>query len=89
MAQKKQPPMISVKTGHGKSNMIIDCFFCKTKLNWIGRWAGAHEEIAWLQYRCTDCKVSYNLNKFIGQVTDYTIEGDIYRIEFDLTKWLL
>lgn len=77
--------MISVKTGHGKSNMIIDCFFCKTKLPWIGSWGGATEEISWLQYRCKDCKVSYDFNKFIGQITDYKIQGDPYWIDINLT----
>lgn len=65
--------------------MIIDCFFCKAKLNWIGRWAGATEEISWLQYRCVSCKVQYNLNKFSGQITDYKIEGDPYWLYVDLT----
>lgn len=65
--------------------MIIDCFFCKAKLNWIGRWGGATEEISWLQYRCIDCKVQYNLNKFIGQITDYKIEGRPYWLDVNLT----
>ena len=64
--------------------MIIDCLFCQKKLNWINRWAGATPEISWLQYRCIDCKVQYNFNRFIGQITDYKIKGDPYWLDVNL-----
>ena len=65
--------------------MIIDCRFCQAKLNWISRWAGATEEVSWLEYRCVDCKVQYSFNRFVGQITDYKIEGNPFWIDVHLT----